>query len=194
VLAAQHDECTEGRRYLSLDVLARCRIRPVTGDNTTFGTTEEVTIPALSARPDGKIMRKPSHTTPADSTGPSGSYVLDRPVRSRRMRSRRRIRLFSAAAARDAELVFEQALYRRGRGDHVARRVTRVCRDLFADSWGVTRCHSCHPSTCGFVVGRARSAAHGRTSEDRPGHQHDRDRRVPHDLGGVGTQEESTDR
>ena len=45
VLAEQHDEWTEGRRYLGLDVLARCRIRPVT-DSTA---TEEVTIPALSA-------------------------------------------------------------------------------------------------------------------------------------------------
>ena len=44
VLAEQHDEWTEGRRYLGLDVLARSRIRPVADD-----TTEEVTIPALSA-------------------------------------------------------------------------------------------------------------------------------------------------
>ena len=29
VLAEQHDEWTEGRRYLGLDVLARCRIHPV---------------------------------------------------------------------------------------------------------------------------------------------------------------------
>ena len=47
VLAEQHDEWTEGRRYLGLDVLARCRIRPVAGLDTD--TTEEVTIPALSA-------------------------------------------------------------------------------------------------------------------------------------------------
>jgi putative transposase len=45
VLAEQHDEWTEGRRYLGLDVLARCRLRPVSTDDTT----EEVTIPALSA-------------------------------------------------------------------------------------------------------------------------------------------------
>jgi putative transposase len=45
VLAEQHDEWTEGRRYLGLDVLARCRIRPVPDTDTT----EEVTIPALSA-------------------------------------------------------------------------------------------------------------------------------------------------
>jgi putative transposase len=41
-LAEQHDEWTEGRRYLGLDVLARCRLGPVEH-------TEEVTIPALSA-------------------------------------------------------------------------------------------------------------------------------------------------
>ena len=46
VLAEQHDEWIEGRRYLGLDVLARCRIRPVPDAGTT---TEEVTIPALSA-------------------------------------------------------------------------------------------------------------------------------------------------
>jgi putative transposase len=53
VLAEQHDEWTEGRRYLGLDVLARCRIRPTT-EPVGEPTTEEVTtptIPALSARP-----------------------------------------------------------------------------------------------------------------------------------------------
>ncbi|SFU08764.1 Transposase, Mutator family [Geodermatophilus amargosae] len=53
VLAEQHDEWTEGRRYLALDlgldVLARCRIRPVTGTDTDPAATEEVTLPALSA-------------------------------------------------------------------------------------------------------------------------------------------------
>jgi hypothetical protein len=47
VLAEQHDEWTEGRRYLGLDVLARCRIRPVA--DTASTNTEEVTIPAPSA-------------------------------------------------------------------------------------------------------------------------------------------------
>jgi transposase-like protein len=47
VLAEQHDEWAEGRRYLGLDVLARCRIRPVPGTDST--ASEEVTIPALSA-------------------------------------------------------------------------------------------------------------------------------------------------
>ena len=46
VLAEQHDEGTEGRRYLGLDVLTRCRLRPV---DESDETTEEVTIPALSA-------------------------------------------------------------------------------------------------------------------------------------------------
>jgi putative transposase len=49
VLAEQHDEWTEGRRYLGLDVLACCRIRPVAADNTARDTTEEVPIPAISA-------------------------------------------------------------------------------------------------------------------------------------------------
>jgi transposase-like protein len=46
VLAEQHDEWAEGRRYLGLDVLTRCRLRPV--DATTV-PDKEVTIPALSA-------------------------------------------------------------------------------------------------------------------------------------------------
>ena len=48
VLAEQHDEWTEGRRYLGLDVLARCRIRPEAGTDAD-SANEEVTIPALSA-------------------------------------------------------------------------------------------------------------------------------------------------
>jgi putative transposase len=53
VLAEQHDEWTEGRRYLGLDVLARCRLHSVPTEPASTGTgTEEVTaptIPALSA-------------------------------------------------------------------------------------------------------------------------------------------------
>ena len=50
VLAEQHDEWTEGRRYLGLDVLTRCRIRPVTDtDDTNQEVTTQPTIPALSA-------------------------------------------------------------------------------------------------------------------------------------------------
>src|SRR3954470_19517709 len=46
VLAEQHDEWTEGRRYLGLDVLTRSRMTVLTTDPAT--TTAEVT-PALSA-------------------------------------------------------------------------------------------------------------------------------------------------
>jgi putative transposase len=48
-IAEQHDEWTEARRYLGLglDVLARCRIRPVPGTNST--SADEVSIFALPA-------------------------------------------------------------------------------------------------------------------------------------------------
>ena len=49
VLAEQHDEWAEGRRYLGLDVLSRARLTPV---HESDPTTEEVPtsqIPALSA-------------------------------------------------------------------------------------------------------------------------------------------------
>jgi transposase-like protein len=48
VLAEQHDEWAEGRRYLGLDVLARCRLRPVTEPVDATGA-EEVTAPTLPA-------------------------------------------------------------------------------------------------------------------------------------------------
>ena len=44
VLAEQHDEWTEGRRYLGLDVLARCRLATVP-DTTTTNTEEVPTHP-----------------------------------------------------------------------------------------------------------------------------------------------------
>ena len=46
VLAEQHDEWTEGRRYLGLDVLAKSRLTIIDGNPTT---EQEVTIPALTA-------------------------------------------------------------------------------------------------------------------------------------------------
>jgi putative transposase len=50
VLAEQHDEWTEGRRYLGLDVLARCRLRSVSDiAETAQEVTDQPTIPALSA-------------------------------------------------------------------------------------------------------------------------------------------------
>jgi putative transposase len=50
VLAEQHDEWTEGRRYLGLDILARSRITIAPASTTT--TAEVIpdnSIPALSA-------------------------------------------------------------------------------------------------------------------------------------------------
>jgi putative transposase len=50
VLAEQHDDWTEGRRYLGLDILTRCRLRPVSDtDGTSEEVTAQTTIPALSA-------------------------------------------------------------------------------------------------------------------------------------------------
>jgi transposase-like protein len=46
VLAEQHDEWTEGRRYLGLDVLTKSRLTVIDGDTTS---DEEVTLPALTA-------------------------------------------------------------------------------------------------------------------------------------------------
>jgi putative transposase len=45
-LAEQHDEWTEGRRYLGLDVLAKSRLTIIDGTTTT---EQEVTLPALTA-------------------------------------------------------------------------------------------------------------------------------------------------
>jgi putative transposase len=48
VLAEQHDEWTEGRRYLGLDVLARSRISLLDGD-TTKEVSDPMTPEAISA-------------------------------------------------------------------------------------------------------------------------------------------------
>jgi hypothetical protein len=66
VLAEQHDEWTEGRRYLGLDVLARSRIRPL--PDTTSHDPEEGDHLGAQRLTEPKITRKPSHTTPADLT------------------------------------------------------------------------------------------------------------------------------
>jgi transposase-like protein len=47
VLAEQHDEWTEGRRYLGLDVLSRCRLTVITDPDTN--ENKEVTDPAMQA-------------------------------------------------------------------------------------------------------------------------------------------------
>jgi hypothetical protein len=51
VLAEQHDEWAEGRRYLGLEVLARSRVTAVPDTTTASaeGVTSTDTIPALSA-------------------------------------------------------------------------------------------------------------------------------------------------
>ena len=46
VLAEQHDEWTEQRRYLGLDILAKSRLTKITNENPT---AEEVTITAITA-------------------------------------------------------------------------------------------------------------------------------------------------
>ena len=49
VLAEQHDEWTEGRRYLGLELLKTCRMTLLPSDNPTPTTPEVTTPPALSA-------------------------------------------------------------------------------------------------------------------------------------------------
>ena len=49
VLAEQHDEWTEGRRYLGLDVLARARLTTVPDATTCTEEVNTTTMPALSA-------------------------------------------------------------------------------------------------------------------------------------------------
>ena len=48
VLAEQHDEWAEGRRYLGLDVLSRARLTVIT-DPDTGTDTKEVTNPDMQA-------------------------------------------------------------------------------------------------------------------------------------------------
>ena len=48
VLAEQHDEWTEMRRYIGLDVLAKSRVRLVEQTNQT-DDQQEVTLPAITA-------------------------------------------------------------------------------------------------------------------------------------------------
>ena len=57
VVAQQHDEWADGRRYLGLDVLARCRLTLVPDATHTEEVSGEPTMPALSALSDVKITR-----------------------------------------------------------------------------------------------------------------------------------------
>jgi Transposase, Mutator family. len=49
VLAEQHDEWIEGRRYLGLDVLAKARLTAVPDPATTTEEVPSSDIPALTA-------------------------------------------------------------------------------------------------------------------------------------------------
>jgi len=49
VLLEQHDEWTEGRRYLGLDLLKRCRLTPVEDTTTTVEEVPTGDVPALTA-------------------------------------------------------------------------------------------------------------------------------------------------
>jgi transposase-like protein len=49
VLAEQHDEWTEMRRYIGLEVLAKSRLRLVDNTDTDDTNSEEVTLPAITA-------------------------------------------------------------------------------------------------------------------------------------------------
>ena len=57
VLAEQHDEWIESRRYLGLDVLTRSRSNPT----TDTAANQEVTQPALTSKPKRRITQQP-HT------------------------------------------------------------------------------------------------------------------------------------
>ena len=59
VLAEQHDEWTEMRRYIGLDILAKSRLTKITDPNPT---DPEVTITAITAKVQPKITRRPTHT------------------------------------------------------------------------------------------------------------------------------------
>ena len=72
VLAEQHDEWTEGRRYLGLDVLARARVTAVP-DPATAPEEVPTTTSRRSAPDNTKITRSPSNTTPRDLTQRCGS-------------------------------------------------------------------------------------------------------------------------
>jgi putative transposase len=76
VLAEQHDEWTEQRRYLGLEILAKSRLIKIRNQNST---DEEVTITAITAQsPKQDRAETGLNTTPADVTRPAvatdGSY------------------------------------------------------------------------------------------------------------------------
>jgi hypothetical protein len=82
VLAEQHDEWTEGRRYLGLDVLARSRI--------TIAPN-----PSRRSAPEPEDHPVPSHTTPQDLTFAARKikrfWTLRTDVTSRRLHDMHRL-------------------------------------------------------------------------------------------------------
>jgi hypothetical protein len=86
VLAEQHDEWAEGRRYLGLDVLARCRLRPVSDDATATGAEE------MTARPSRRSAPDPASTDhevrPAPIHHVSGLDLVSVSLRRRRSQAR----------------------------------------------------------------------------------------------------------
>jgi hypothetical protein len=66
VLAEQHDEWTEMRRYIGLDILAKSRLTTITNKNLI---DEEVTITAIPRiKSDQDHAETGLNTTPADVT------------------------------------------------------------------------------------------------------------------------------
>jgi transposase-like protein len=68
VLAEQHDEWAEGRRYLGLDVLARARITRPRHSQRHRGGVHDRNHPGALRLTTGKITHQPQHTTSRDLT------------------------------------------------------------------------------------------------------------------------------
>lgn len=72
VLAEQHDEWIEGRRYLGLDLLVKARLTLTPEPTTTTPPTQEVPTTNDTGRsaPNSsrRITHQPRHTTSGDST------------------------------------------------------------------------------------------------------------------------------
>ena len=78
VLAEQHDEWAEGRRYLGLDVLARARLTAVPETSREErGGHHHQHDPGAQRLTNKKITRQPSHTTSADLNRPGSGRGSD---------------------------------------------------------------------------------------------------------------------